>query len=193
MKNAKIKRMVGVALLMALVVVLQFVGGVIPSIGGFSFSLVLIPIVLGAAVFGPTAGGLLGATFGLVTFINCVNGTDLGGAMVFQANPALCFVVVMAKGTLAGVAAGWVYRLLEGKNRYVAMLCTAIICPIVNTGVFLACMAAFYMDVLTAWANGKEIVAYVLSGLVLANFVPELIINVVFSPASTRICQVVKK
>ena len=193
LKNAKIKRMVGIALLMALVVVLQFVGGMLPSIGGFSFSLVLIPIVLGAAVFGPGAGGLLGATFGVVTFINCVNGTDLGGAMVFQANPALCFLVVLGKGVLAGVAAGWVYRLLEGKNRYIAMLCAAIVCPVVNTGVFLACMAAFFMDVLTAWADGKAVVGYVLSGLVLANFVPELIINVVFSPASVRICQVVKK
>ena len=46
MNNAKIKRMAGIALLMALVIVLQFVGGMIPPIGGFSISLVLIPIVI---------------------------------------------------------------------------------------------------------------------------------------------------
>ena len=52
--------MVGVALLMAMVIVLQFVGGMIPPIGGtVSISLVLIPIVLGSAVFGPGAGALL--------------------------------------------------------------------------------------------------------------------------------------
>ena len=33
-------------------------------------------------------------------------GTDPGGAMVFQANPILCVVVVLAKGILAGFAAG---------------------------------------------------------------------------------------
>ena len=66
MKNAKIKRMVGIALLMALVVVMQFLSGIIPPVGGFSISLVLIPIVLGAAVYGPGAGALLGATFGTV-------------------------------------------------------------------------------------------------------------------------------
>jgi len=89
MKSAKINRMVGIALLMAIVVVMQFLGGILTTASGFSISLVLIPIVLGAAVYGPGAGALLGATFGVIVFINCVNGTDLGGAMVFQANPFL--------------------------------------------------------------------------------------------------------
>ena len=139
------------------------------------------------------AGALLGTTFGIVVYINCVTGADLGGAMVFQANPALCFVVVLGKGILAGLASGLVYKLLSGVNRYVAMLCAAIVCPVVNTGVFITCMMTFFTDVLSAWAQGGEIVAYVLSALVLCNFLPELIINVVFSPASARIAGVVKK
>lgn len=193
MKNAKIKRMASVALLMALVVVMQFISGLIPPISGFSISLVLIPIVLGAALYGPLTGGLLGATFGVIVYINCVTGADMGGAMVFQANPVLCFLVVIGKGALAGMASGLVYKLLKGKNPYVAMLCAAIVCPVVNTGVFISCMFLFFIDVLTAWADGGEVVGYVLTGLVLANFVPELIINVVFSPAGQRILNVVKK
>ena len=193
MKNAKVKKMVGVALLMALVVVMQFLTGIIPPVGGFSISLVLIPIVLGAAVFGPGAGALLGATFGAIVYINCVTGADPGGAMVFQADPALCFLVVMGKGILAGLASGAVFKLLEKKNLYVAMLCAAIICPVVNTGTFIACMLLFFVDVLNAWASGAALVGYILTGLVLANFVPELIINIVFSPASVRILKVIKK
>ena len=193
MKNAKIKRMAAVALLMALVVVMQFISGLIPPVSGFSISLVLIPIVLGAALYGPGAGALLGATFGTVVYINCVTGADVCGAMVFQANPVLCFLVVLGKGILAGVASGLLYKLLKGKNTYVAMLCAAIICPIVNTGVFVACMMTFFRDVLAVWAEGGEIVAYVLSALVLCNFVPELIINIVFSPVSDRIAKTVKK
>ena len=178
---------------MALVVVMQFLTGIIPPVGGFSISLVLIPIVLGAAVFGPGAGALLGATFGAIVYINCVTGADPGGAMVFQADPALCFLVVMGKGILAGLASGAVFTLLEKKNLYVAMLCAAIICPVVNTGTFIACMLLFFVDVLNAWASGAALVGYILTGLVLANFVPELIINIVFSPASARILKVIKK
>jgi uncharacterized membrane protein len=185
--------MAGIALLMALVIVLQFVGGMIPPVGVFSISLVLIPIVLGAAVFGPKAGAFLGATFGAVVTINCITGADAGGAMVFQANPILCFLVVMGKGILAGAASGWVYRLLKGKNPYVAMICAAIVCPVVNTGVFIACMLLFFIEVLQAWASGADVLGYILSGLVLVNFVPELIINLVFSPASMQILRVVER
>lgn len=190
--NKQTKNMVGVALLMALVVVMQFVGGMIPPIGGFTISLVLIPIVIGAAVYGPGAGAILGATFGVIVFINCVTGTDPGGAMVFQASPVLCFLVVMGKGTLAGLCAGLVYKLAAHKNAYVAMLLAAIVCPVVNTGVFVACMLLFFNEVLTAWAAGASLVSYILTGLILANFVPELIINIVFSPASVRLSKLAK-
>ena len=193
MRNQKIKRMAAVALLMALVVVMQFVSGLIPPVGGFSISLVLIPAVLGSALYGPGVGALLGGTFGVIVFINCVTGTDPGGAMVFQANPVLCFLVVMAKGMLAGLLSGWVYRLLKNKNTYLAMLCAAIICPVVNTGVFVVCMLTFFKDVLSAWAGGGDLLAYILTGLVVANFLPEMIINVVFSPAGQRIAHVVQK
>lgn len=194
MKFANIKRMVGIALLMAMVVVLQFVSSMIPPLFGMvSISLSLIPVVLGAAVFGPGAGAILGATFGVVVTINSITGADPGGAMVFQANPALCIMVIMAKGVLAGLASGWVYKLLKNRSGYIAMLLAAIVCPLVNTGVFLVCMALFFMDVLSAWAGGGDVLGYVLSILVLCNFVPELVINVVFSPAGQRIAHTVEK
>lgn len=193
MNNAKIKRMAGIGLLMALVVVMQFIGGMIPPIGGFSISLVLIPIVLGSAIYGPGAGALLGATFGVVVTINCITGADIGGQMVFQANPILCILVVMGKGVLAGLASGLVYKAVKKLNPYVAMFLAAAVCPVVNTGTFVICMMTFFKDVLSAWAGGGDIIAYVLSGLVLCNFVPELIINLVFSPAGQRILHTVSK
>jgi len=193
LKNGKIKRMAGIALLMAMVVVMQFIGGMIPPVGGFSISLVLIPIVLGAAIFGPQAGAILGGTFGVIVIINCITGADPGGAMVFQANPILCILVVLAKGILAGFAAGAVYQAVKGFNSYLAMVLAAIVCPVVNTGTFVVCMYLFFIDVLSAWAGGGDILGYILTGLILANFVPELIINVVFSPAGNLITKTVNK
>ena len=193
MKNQKIKRMAGIALLMAMVVVLQFVSSMIPAVGGFTISLVLIPIVLGAAVFGPKAGAVLGATFGVIVYINCVTGADPGGAMVFNANPVICFLVVLGKGILAGLAAGFVYKLLKNKNAYVAMLCAAVVCPVVNTGVFVTGMLLFFVDILEAWADGASVAAYILGGLAVFNFLPELAINVVFSPAGQRIAHTIEK
>ena len=193
MRNKKIKRMVATALLMTMVIVLQFVSATLPTIGGFSISLVLLPIVVGSAIYGPGTGALLGATFGVVVAINCITGFDKGGTMVFQANPPLCVIVVMLKGILAGLFSGLVYKLISKRNAYIGMLSAAIVCPVVNTGVFLGCMALFFKDVLSAWAGGGDILAYMLSGIVLINFVPELIINMVFSPAGQTIVNAVRK
>ena len=195
MNNAKIKRMAGIALLIALVIVLQLLGGMIPPVGGFSISLVLIPIVLGAAVYGPKAGALLGAAFGAIVTINCITGADGGGAMVFQANPLLCVAVVMGKGILAGFTAGLVYRLISRWNGYAAMVTAAIICPIVNTGTFVLCMLTFFRDVLAVWATpfGGDVIVYIFSGLLVFNFIPELIINVLFSPFGQRIVHTILK
>lgn len=191
--NTKIRKMTGVALLMALVVVLQLLGGMIPPVGGFTISLVLIPIVLGAALYGPKTGALLGATFGVVVVIGCVTGTDAGGAMVFQANPLLCVLVVMVKGTLAGLLSGIVYAALKGRNQTLAMVLAAVVCPLVNTGIFIISMMTFFIGVLAAWASGGDILGYILSGLVLCNVVPELVINVLFSTAGTRIIHSLEK
>ena len=193
MKNAKVKRMTGIALLIALIIVLQFVTSIIPPVGGFSISLVLIPIVLGAAVYGPGAGALLGGAFGVIVYINCVTGADPGGAMVFQANPILCFLVVMGKGILAGFVSGLVYMALKKWNPHVAILITAIVCPLVNTGTFIVCMLTFFREVLAAWAGGGDLMAYILTGFVLCNFVPEMIINIVFGSVGHTIVHVVKK
>ena len=194
MKNTKIHTLVGVALLIALMIVLQFLGTILPiKIGPVSISLVLIPIVIGAAVYGPGAGAVLGAAFGILANIFCANGMDAGGHMVFQASPILCIIVVMLKGILCGYAAGWVYKLLARKNAYVAMLCAAIICPVVNTGIFLLGMWLFFMDVLSVWSGGSNVAGYVLTGIILVNFLPELALNIVVSPASQRIIHVVNK
>lgn len=193
MEKKQTERLVGIAMLIAMIVILQFVGSSIPSFSGVSISLVLIPIIIGAIYSGPYGGAILGGAFALITIVNCISGADVGGAMVFQANPALCILVVSAKSILCGLAAAWVYKLLVNKNRYLAIICAAIVCPVVNTGIFVVCMMLFFKPVLAAWAGGTDIIAYILSGLVLCNFLPELIINVVLAPAISKVLDVVGK
>ena len=88
MNHQKINRMVGIAVLAALVVVLQLLSSVI-KIGTVSITLTLIPIVVGAAFYGPGAGAILGTVFGLVVYINSATGADMGGNLVFLANTFL--------------------------------------------------------------------------------------------------------
>ena len=57
------------AVLTALVVILQLMGGFI-RLGMFQISLVLLPIVIGAATCGVGVGAWLGFVFGMVVLLN---------------------------------------------------------------------------------------------------------------------------
>ena len=179
-------KLVGTALLTAIVVVLQIVGGAI-KVGTFSISLVLMPIVVGAALFGIWSGAWLGLVFGVMVMAT-------GDAALFLVvNVPGTIITVLAKGILAGLAAGAVYKLLEKKNKYVATLLASIASPVVNTGVFLIGCAVFFMDTIKSRAGDAPVFKYMIVGLVGFNFILELAINLVLNPVIVRIVDIGKK
>ena len=194
-RNQQLLRMVQLAILTAVVLVLQTAGIVIKiPVLGTPVSLVLIPIALGAMILGPAAGAWLGFVFGAQVYIVCgVMGADPFTAFLFTHNPIITAGICLVKSTLAGFLAGYVYRLLKGKNELLAVFLAAAVTPVVNTGVFVVCMLTFFKDVLSVWAGGGDLLAYILTGLVVANFLPEMIINVVFGTVGQRIIGTVKK
>lgn len=188
----KTKRMVELSILTAIVVVLQFISYVV-KIGTFPLSLVHIPIIIAAILYGPGQSAYLGGVFGAVVIIGCITGTDAGGAMVWNANPAMCFAVCMLKGILAGLCSGLVYKALKNLSAVAASLLAAIVSPVVNTLTFCVCMLVFFKDVLNAWAGGNDLLTYTIVGLVGINFLIELGINVIFAPTVSRIIKAVNK
>lgn len=190
--SSKVNRMVGLAIFIAIVVVLQVLGSFI-RFGSFSVSLVLLPIVIGAALYGPAAGAILGGAFSVVVLINTINGTDAGANMLWVANPAMTAAVIMLKGILAGFTAGIVYSAISKKNPYVGVVCAAFISPVVNTGIFLAAMALFFRDTLILWAGDSPLFYYTFIGLAGVNFLLELGVNIVLAPVAVRIIRIGRK
>lgn len=195
MKNKKIEKMVTLSLLIAIIIVLQMTSGMLPTLpGGAKLSFVLIPIVLGAAMYGPVSGAILGVVFGALAFYYSATGADQVGFAIFSASPIGCFLICIGKSAIAGFASGLIYRLLAKLNAYVAMLAASIICPVLNTGIFMASVALFFRD--TTFLAGENTYATIISifGVILLfNAIPELVINIVFSPAGQRIMRAVKK
>lgn len=176
----------------ALVVVLQFISAFV-KIGSFPLTLTLIPIVLGAVLYGPKVGSALGAVFGIVVVICCFTGIDAGGQILVQASPVLTSVVCMAKGILAGLLPGLVFKAVGRKKPYLGTVLSAIVAPIGNTGLFLICMLVFFKDVLISWAGGSGVIYYMFTGLVGWNFVIELVINIIAAPMLYRVSKAVRK
>lgn len=185
----KSRTLVGMAIFTALVIVLQQMAGMI-RIGPFSPSLVLIPIVIGAAVYGAKAGAWLGLVFSVSVLIACITGQDAGGYLMWGVNPVMTAGIVLIKGVAAGFLAGVVFRGLQHINQLLATVAAAVVCPVVNTGIFLAGTLAVFRPLLTQWmaASGFENMgSYVITGLVGLNFLVELAINLLLSPVVVRI------
>ena len=113
-----IQQLVGTAVLAALIVILQLVASGI-KIGPFTITLSLVPIILGACLFGPASGAFLGAVFGGMVCISVVTGADPGGHLMFLELPVLTLVLCILKSTVAGLVAGLLSRFI--KNRVVAI------------------------------------------------------------------------
>ncbi len=186
-KAMSTKNLVMYAILTAIVILLQSLGSFI-HFGPFSITLVLIPIVIGAAFCGPKAGAWLGLVFAAVVLFS-------GDAGAFLAvNVPGTLITVIAKGILAGLSAGLVYKAVSRFNTYAAVAAAAIICPVVNTGVFLIGCFLFFMETITTWAGGSDSIAtYIIFVLVGGNFLFEVAANVILSPIIVRLLKIISK
>ena len=192
---------VQLALLIALVVALQIVSALIPPIGGMvSITLTLIPVVVGGILLGKRAGAILGLAFGAIVLINCITALDPGGSILWNTNPLFTAIICFAKGIAAGFIPALLYGAIKGKDENVtdgrifgATVVAALSAPLVNTGLFVAGMFLLFKDTLYAWADGADIVMYVILGLAGLNFLVEFLLNILLAPAIVRIVAVVSR
>lgn len=190
--KGKIRRMTGVSILMALVVVLSVMANFV-RFGPFPITLALAPIIIGAATFGASAGAFLGGVFGVVTLVTGILGWDGGTVMLLMGvNPIACILVCIGKGLLAGWISGLVYELLAKKNVHIGVVAAGICCPVVNTGIFIVGMLLFFGETLAAWAGGQNLLSYIILGLTGVNFLVELAVNLVLASGITTIVKHVK-
>ena len=206
------KTLVLVSVLTALVIVLQLLGSFI-RFGMFSITLVLVPIIIGAAICGPGAGAWLGFAFGMAVLLS-------GDAASFMAiDPFGTVATVLVKGTAAGFLAGLIYKALASASakvsanrtpsekewaektvsallKYLPVVVAAVVCPVVNTGVFLIGCKLFFYETITEWglalgfANAAEYMFFGLAGI---NFIVELVTNMILVPVIVKLLSINNK
>ena len=207
LRNTKILYMVELAMLSALIVVLQFLGTFLTGFTGLPMSIVLIPIVVGAFHLGPKAGAFLGGVFGLITVIMGFSGADAFTNILFNnfgtLKMIICVVLCFVKAICAGLGAGLIYKglnkIFKEKKKTLVTVIASVSAPVINTGLFVIAMLLFFFNDMAAIQTSLGIQAITPSFkfifLVLAgwNFVSEFLINLIISPAVTRVVDVFKK
>jgi len=195
-KKFDVRKMVTTAMLAAIIVVLQLMSSVM-NISGFPITLTLVPIIIGATMYGPSTGAILGGAFGVVVCSGVITGTDPLGHAMFQYNPVLTLTVCMLKGIAAGYIAGLVYKIFSKHNKKtLGTLAASILCPVINTGILCLVMIAFFKSVVTAYAIANKLesaMSLILSGILLMNFLPELLLNIIVSPGVAKVVSKIKR
>lgn len=188
------KNVAYLAVLLALVIVLQVFASTIPMFG-VTLNFSLIPIVLAGMFFGMWCGGFIGFVAGLVTFlITAVMGREPSTVFLFQADPVILTIVCIGKTTFAGFIAGLLYKIISKKNRLLAAYISSVAVAVINTAIYL--LGLMIMKDAAAAFLGTEATAsavfVAVFGLIWLNSVLEILVNVLFAPAIHRVVLLVE-
>lgn len=144
-----------------------------------------IPVILGAILLGPSAGGVLGGLFGLCSI--WVN-TTAPGLLAFAFSPFMSTegLVGVAKSLwialgcriFFGILAGWLWKLFSKafKQDYLALPITAVVSTLLHTTLV---MGSIYFLLAQQYAQAKNVAVSAVFGLVMgtvtASGIPEAI------------------
>ena len=176
------KMIAATGIMLAVEIVLQVIGNYIVISGGspnLNFSLIII--TLGAILYGPVVGGFLGLVSGALTLFS-----PSTIYYFFAVSPLGTILTCLLKTTLAGIVAGFIAKALKNKNDLLGSILCSIATPVINTGVFsIFCLIFFKQRLLEI--NPSSVSAALFLGLIGANFIFEIIINIVVVPSFYKI------
>lgn len=145
-KKFSTKQFVEMALLTAVILLLAFTPiGYIRTFG-LEITLIVVPVTVGAVTLGPAAGAVLGAVFGITSFIQCF-GMSPFGAVLLGINPFATFVVCVVSRILMGWLTGVIYQALKNVRQIkkAAVVIANLIGPFLNTCFFMGTLVlCFY-------------------------------------------------
>ena len=178
------KKIVGTGLLTALLIALQALSMVIPT--GVNLNLSLIPITIGAILYGPLVGAFLGLVSGGVVLLSPNTVT-----FFMAISPVGTVIACLVKTTVAGLMAGFIYKWLNKVNDNFAVILASVSVPLLNTLIFAVCTNIFFMGGLADLGVTNFIQIFTI--LIGFNFIFEIITNTIISPIIYRVLKVVKK
>lgn len=189
----KIYKLTLTAVLTALIFVLAFTPLGYLKIGTVSITFLMIPVVIGAIVGGPSVGTVLGLMFGATSFIQCF-GMDAFGTTLFGINPVFTAIMCFVPRILMGLFCGLIYKAFSKKNYLkVGTAVTSFCGGFINTVLFVGFLLLLFYNTDYIQSFGNSVIA-VISVLITINAVIEWIAcTVIGSAVSIALNKALKK
>lgn len=142
-KQLKIQKLTVLSVLSALVAIVSFLP--IKTLG-LEITLSMVPVAIGAMMYGTSGGAILGFIFGMVSYLQCL-GWSAFGVVLFGIDPLLTFIVCVPTRVLAGLLAGLLVNIFKNKPNMSkwSVLLASVFAPILNTVFFMSALVlCFY-------------------------------------------------
>ncbi len=160
------RELVTTAMLCAILLLMSFTPLGYLNIGPLAISFNMIPVAIAAIVLGPVGGMILGAVFGITSFLQCIGigGTSAMGVILFDINPFLAFVQRFVPRLLAGLLAGYVFKWIKNLDKpTVACFATGFAAALLNTVLFMSALILLFgrTEYVQGLIGGKNVIVFV--------------------------------
>lgn len=136
------------------------------NIGPLAISFNMIPVAVGAAALGPVGGAVLGAVFGMTSFMQClgIGGSSQMGVILFDINPLFAFIQRFVPRLVTGFLVGLIYKGVRKFARvHVAGCVAGFFAALLNTVLFMGALILLYGNTqyLADLIAGRNIIVFV--------------------------------
>ncbi len=201
-QNQHLAYMTRMALLIAIILLLEVSGLGMFKTFGLELTILQVPVIIGAIVLGPLGGTVLGTTFGLVSFWECL-GKSAFGTELFSINPWFTFIVCvptrMMMGFLCGVTFKYLDRWLKNtKANIVSYIAASLGGALLNTVFFMTalCICFYQTDYIQGFTQvlgTTNVFAFIVSFVGLQGLVEALLCATLGSTIAKPICVALNK
>lgn len=189
MNNKTIKKITGVACLIAIEIILQIIGNYVSIFNGVSLNLSLVAVALASIVYGPFSGALLGLINGIIVLLS-----PSTQALFLDVAPLGTVVTCLCKCTLAGLISGFVYKAIAKKNATVGSIVASLLVPIINTGIFALCAMTLISKAIDQMnSNSVNAMRFLFLTVIGFNFIFEFTATTVLAPSLDKIRKIMTR
>lgn len=164
--NPKVGKLVRMAVLVAILLLLEATGLGMIKTPGLEFTIMQVPVIIGAILIGPGAGAALGGVFGLISFWECF-GRSQFGAVLLGINPIGTFITCVPTRILMGLLCGLIFRALFRRDRtkLLSFGAASLAGALLNTLFFMSALVAFFFqtEFIQNLAGGLSVLPFVLA------------------------------
>ena len=145
--SPRIRYLVQLAVLVAILLLLEFTGIGMIKTPFLEFTIMQVPVIIGANVLGPAAGATLGGVFGLLSFWECF-GRSAFGVTLMGISPVGTFLTCVPTRILMGLLCGLIFKGLVSVDRtrpqLIAFGGSSLAGSLLNTVLFTGVLTIFF-------------------------------------------------